>query len=225
MSAVPNYTPSSIVADALRQELLVRALLSDARTAIPVKVVAAYPGAGSPPAIGTVDVQPLVQTVDGTGKLWSIDVVYGAPFSRWQSGGSAFIVDPAEEDIGIALVCDRDITSVITSGGQLSGPGSARMHDISDLVYLGSIISAAAITQYILQNSSGITVLSPGTVTIQGAQINLKGPINANGAIISATGEVTDAAGKALGTHDHLPGTLVAPSGGGPVTGNTGAPV
>jgi hypothetical protein len=224
-TAVPNYTPGVLVADALRQELLVRALLSDARFAVPVKVIAVHPGDGSPPSIGTVDVQPLVQTVDGSGNLWAIDTVYGARFTRWQSGGSAFIVDPTDGDIGIALVCDRDITAVIASGGQLSGPGSARMNDISDLVYLGSIISAKAITQYVLQNDNGITVLSPGTITIQGAQINLKGPINANGAEISEAGEVTDAAGKVLGTHDHLPGTYVAPSGGGPVTGNSGAPV
>jgi hypothetical protein len=230
--ATPNYGPSFLVADALRQELLIRALLSDVRTAIPVKVVAVHPGTGSPPTIGTVDVQPLVQTVDGAGNLWDIDTVYGAPFTRWQSGGSAFIVDPSENDIGIALVCDRDISSLIALSAseevpdvQTAGPGSARTHDISDLVYIGSIKSASAITQYVLQNSSGITMLSPGTITIQGAQINLKGPINANGAEISEAGEVTDAAGKVLGTHDHLPGTYVAPSGGGPVTGNSGAPV
>ncbi len=222
-SAVPNYGPSALVADALRQELLIRALLSDTRTAIPVKVVAVYPGQGSPPTIGTVDVQPLVQTVDGSGNLWAIDTVYAAPFSRWQSGGSAFIVDPAEGDIGLAIVCDRDITSVIASGGQLSAPGSARSHDISDLVYIMSIVSATSVTQYVIQNAAGITVLSPNTVTIQGAQINLIGPVSqTNGAVtmqtkltvpsVDATTDVTVPNGSVNG-HAHL----YSPGSGAPV--------
>jgi hypothetical protein len=50
--------------------------------------------------------------------------------------------------------------------------------------------------------------------------------INLNGAIISSAGEVTDGAGIVLGTHTHPgTGTLVAPSGGGPVSGDTGAPI
>lgn len=232
MSAVQaNFDPSQIVVEALRTELLIRSLINDVRTAIPVKVVAVHPGTGIPPAIGTVDVQPLVQTVDGSGKLWLLGVTYGAAFCRIQAGNTAIVVDPAVNDIGLAVVCDRDISSVLALGAalatpsnaQIPGPASMRTHDISDLVYLFSVVSAAAITQYILANSSGITLLSPHTVTIQGNQINLVGPVNANGATISNAGEVTDALGKVLGTHEHQPGTYV--NSGGPVTGNSGAPV
>lgn len=222
MSATPNFLASQIASEALRQELLILSLIKDVRTAIPVKVIAVHPGTGNPPAIGTVDVQPLVQTVDGTGRLWSLAEVYGASFCRIQSGASAIVVDPSEGDIGLAVVNDRDISAVIASAG-LAGPGSARTHDISDLVYVLSLRSAKAITQYLLMNSSGITMLSPNTITIQGQQINLVGPVNANGATISDAGEVTDASGIVLGTHDHEPGTYVA--GSTPVTGISGDPV
>lgn len=222
MSATPNFLASQIASEALRQELLILSLIKDVRTAIPVKVIAVHPGTGNPPAIGTVDVQPLVQTVDGAGKLWSLAEVYGASFCRIQSGASAIVVDPSEGDIGLAVVNDRDISAVIASAG-LAGPGSARTHDISDLVYVLSLRSAKAITQYLLMNSSGITMLSPNTITIQGQQINLVGPVNANGATISDAGEVTDASGIVLGTHDHEPGTYVA--GSTPVTGISGDPV
>jgi len=218
----PSYTPAQISAESLRSELLIRSLLLDVRIAVPVKVVAVHPGTGTPPLIGTVDVQPLVQTVDGSGKLWALGEVYGAPFIRLQAGGSAIVLDPVVNDIGLAVVCDRDISSVLASGGELSGPGSARTSSISDLVYIASIISAAAIAQYILMNSSGITMLSPNTVTIQGGQINIKGPVNANGATISDAGEVTDASGIVLGTHDHEPGTYAA--GSTAVTGISGTP-
>ena len=188
MSVTPGYTPAQITSEALRTELLIRTLLMDMRTAVPVQVMAVHPGTGTPPTIGTVDVQPLVQVEDGSGKLWSMGQTYGAPFIRIQSGSSALVIDPSVNDIGLAVVCDRDISSVLASGGQISGPGSARTNSISDLVYVASIISAAAITQYLLMNSSGITLLSPNTVTIQGAQINLVGPVSqTNGTVTMQT--------------------------------------
>jgi hypothetical protein len=213
-SSQPNFGASELSVEALRTQALILSLIKDIRTAIPVKVVAVHPGAGTPPAIGTVAVQPLVQAVDGAGKLWSLGVTYGASFCRIQAGATAIVVDPAVGDIGLAIACDRDISSVIAAAG-LAGPGSARTHDVSDLVYLYSIVSAVAITQYILANAAGITLLSPNTITIQGAQINMTGPINANGAVISNAGEITDAAGKVLGTHIHPD----------PQGGNTGPPV
>jgi hypothetical protein len=222
MSANTNFSPAQAASEALRNQLLILSMLQDVRTAIPVQVVAVHPGTGNPPSIGTVDVQPLVQTVDGSEKLWNLGVTHSAQFCRIQSGGNAIVMDPTKGDIGLAVVCDRDISSVIAAAG-LAGPGSNRTHDISDLVYVLSLLSAAEITQYLLINSDGITLLSPNTVTIQEAQINLVGPVNANGATISNEGEVTDANGVVLGTHDHEPGTYVA--GDTPVTGISGEPV
>lgn len=212
MNAVPNFSASQIASDALRQELLILSLIKDVRTAIPVKVIAVHPGAGNPPAIGTVDIQPLVQTVDGTGKLWSLAEVYGASFCRIQSGASAIVVDPEVGDIGLAVVNDRDISAVIASAG-LAGPGSARTHDISDLVYVLSLLSAKPITQYLLMNSSGISMVSPNTITIQGQQINLNGvTIDSSGnlnspATVSADENVT-AANNVVGNADVITGTI-----------------
>jgi adhesin HecA-like repeat protein len=181
----PGYSPAEISADALRQELLIRTLLLGVRTAMPVKVIAVHPGTGTPPSIGTVDVQPLVQTVDGTGKLWSLGEVYGAQFLRLQAGSNAVVIDPQVGDIGLAVVCDRDISSVIAANGALSGPGSARTHHLSDMIYVASIISIAAITQYLMFSSSGISVVSQQAVTLQAPQINL------DGAVSQTNGDVT----------------------------------
>lgn len=190
MTSTPNFSASQIASKALRNQLLILALIKDIRTAIPVEVMAVHPGTGSPPSIGTVDIQPLVQTVDGTGKLWNLGVTHNAPFSRIQSGNTAIVVDPSVGDIGLAMACDRDIKSVIAAGG-IAGPGSARTHDISDLVYLFSIFSAEEITQYILANASGITLLSPQTITIQGQQINLVGPVNQTNGDVTLQTQVT----------------------------------
>lgn len=226
MASRPAYGPSQIAAEALRRELLIRKLLLGVRTAIPVEVVAVHPGAGSPPEIGTVDVQPLVNWVDGNGQLWSLEQVYGAPYGRIQSGSSAVVLDPTPGDIGLAVVCDRDISSVIASGGEQSGPGSARTNSISDLVYLMSIISATEVTQYLLMNSSGITMLSPQTVTIQGAQINLVGPVNQTDGDVTLQTKVTvpnvDATTDVMVPNGSVNGHVHAdPQGGtvGPMTG------
>jgi len=180
-TVVPSFDPSQIVFDELRTELLIRTLIKDIRTAMPVKVVAVHAGSGSPPSIGTVDVQPLVQTVDNSGKLWSLGVTYGAAFHRIQSGGVALILDPAVNDIGLATVCDRDISGVIASGS-LSGPGSSRTHDIADLVYQFSIYSASAVAQYLQMtatllkavfpdiNLNGVTIDSGGTLVAPALQ-------------------------------------------------------
>jgi len=180
-TVVPSFDPSQIVFDELRTELLIRTLIKDMRTAMPVKVVAVHAGSGSPPSIGTVDVQPLVQTVDNSGKLWSLGVTYGAAFNRVQSGSVALILDPAVNDIGLATVCDRDISGVLASGA-LSGPGSSRTHDISDLVYQFSIYRASAVAQYLQLtatllkavfpdiNLNGVTIDSGGTLVAPALQ-------------------------------------------------------
>lgn len=184
MNAVPNFSAHEIASEALRNQLLALSLIKDIRTAIPVEVMAVHPGEGSPPGIGTVDVQPLVQTVDGSGKLWSLGVTYGASFSRNQAGRNALVMDPAKGDIGLAVVCDRDISSVLASKG-IAGPGSARTHDLSDLVYQYSIISAAAMEQYIWFGG-GINIQSPA-VTASG---NLSAGTGATGTFTDLTGLV-----------------------------------
>ena len=212
--------------DELTTEALIRSLIAGVRTAIPVKVLAVYPGTGSPPLIGRVDLQPLVQWVDATGRLWPLGQALNAPFLRLQAGSSAVVIDPVVGDIGLGVVCDRDISSVLGAAGQPSAPGSARTHSVSDMVYVASLLSAAAVTQYLALSSSGITLLSPNTVTIQGGQINLVGPVtqtNGNVSVqtkltvptVDATSDVTVPNGS-VNNHVHSD-----PQGGttGPMTG------
>ncbi len=183
MSATePNFSALQLSSAAHRQQLLMLSLIKDIRTAIPVQVKAVHPGTGSPPLIGTLDVQPLVQQVDGNGKLWSMAEVYGAKFIRIQGGGNGLVCDPQPEDIGLAVVCDRDISSVIAAMG-LAGPGSARTHDVSDLIYVSSI-GAAALTQFIWF-AAGIAIQSP-MVSTSG---NLSVGTGANAVSTDTTGQ------------------------------------
>lgn len=183
-SSQPNFSPSQVSVEALRDQALMLSLIKDIRTAMIVKVKAVHPGAGSPPSIGSVDIQPLVQTVDGAGRLWSLGVTYGASFSRVEAARNAIVMDPGVGDIGLATACDRDISSAVAAGG-LAGPGSARTHDISDLVYQFTIISAAQIEQYIWF-AAGINIQSPVVSTSD----NLSVGTGATGSFTDLTGQV-----------------------------------
>jgi hypothetical protein len=216
--ATPLQQPESASTDYQALEFFVNSILSRVRTAQAVQVIAVTGGGLGP--IGTVDVQPLVNQVNGAGQGQPHAVVYGRPYIRWQGGTSAVILDPVAKDVGLLVCCDRDTSNVIATL-TAALPASLRKFNFADGIYVGCALSKATPTDYvwIKPESAGIDIVSAGPIKLTGTSINL------NGATISGAGEVTDAAGKVLGTHDHLPGTLTAPSGGGPVTGNTGTPV
>lgn len=221
MSAVLSYPlqqPETATTEYQTLAFFVNAILSHVRTAHPVEVVAVTGGGLGP--IGTVDVQPLVSQVNGIGQGEPHKIVYRRPYIRWQGGSSAVILDPSVGDIGLLVCCDRDISNVVATL-TAALPASLRRFNFADGIYIGCSVSKSAPTQYVqfVPEGGGINIVSPGEIKLTGSSISL------NGATISGAGEVTDAAGKVLGTHDHSAGTYVAPSGGGPVTGNSGAPV
>lgn len=193
-------------------DYIIRSALSGVRTAIPVQIVAVTNNGGLA-GIGYVDVQPLVSSVDGAGQSWDHGIIYNVPYMRIQGGANGIIIDPVVGDIGIGTVSDRDI-SVVKNTSAIAAPGSTRKHDLSDMVYLMSIITSAP-TQYIQFNSSGITINSPTAITISAPTINSSGTWNHTGSI-AATGDVT---GNGTSLHTHKHGGVVV--GGG----QTGTPV
>jgi hypothetical protein len=203
---------------------------------MPVEVMSVTNDGGVSP-IGKVSVRPMVSGVDGMGNAWPHGIIYNVPYLRIQGGANAVILDPEEGDIGIASVCDRDISAVKNSS-TVSAPASLRRHDMSDIVYLMTIIGAAP-TQYVQFNADGINVVSPGTVTIQASNVDinastqcainspniiLNGPIeqgqgsnagNASmGGVLTVQTDVKLASGTALSSHTHTsesPGTPTSP--------------
>lgn len=216
MSQSTNISFNAVAADYTsevgRIQFLIRSALSGLRTAMPVKVLSVTNSGGVSP-IGYVNVQPMVNAIDGNNQPWVHGTIYNVPYMRIQGGSNAVILDPMVGDIGIATVCDRDI-STVKNTQNISSPGSNRKNDMSDMVYLMTIIGAAP-TQYVQFSSSGINIISPNAVTIQAPEINSQGTWNHTGTIISS-GDVT-ANGTSVHTHKH----------GGVTTGSgqTGIPV
>lgn len=225
----PSFQTNHVAADAAseigRLNYLIRNSLAGVRTALPVQVIAVSNAGGVSP-VGTVDIQPLVNAVDGNGNSWPHGVIHNVPYMRIQGGASGIIIDPVINDIGIAVVCDRDISTVQNVGVKIdsktgnnftSAPGSNRKNDMSDMVYLMTMIGLAPTqyVQFVNGSTPQITIHSPGTITIDAPTITSNGTWNHTGTI-TATGDVTGN-GTSLHTHKH----------GGVTTGSgqTGAPV
>lgn len=95
---------------------------------------------GDVAAIGRVEVQPLVQMIDGIGHTVDHVSVHNLPYLRMVGGKNAVIIDPQAGDVGIVVVADRDISGVKQSK-KVSPPGSNRRYNISDGIFLGAVIA------------------------------------------------------------------------------------
>src|SRR5262249_23523354 len=122
-----------------------------------VEVVAVHPGAGSPPAPGTVDVRPLVNQVDGVGNSIPHGIVNGVPWIRLQGGDGGIITDPAVGDFGY-VVCDGRDTSGVRSPGAAPTRGSLRFFALADGVYLGGLLKSGPPAQYLWFSADGIAL-------------------------------------------------------------------
>lgn len=195
---------------------LIQQALRLIHTATLVQVKACTNSGGLSP-IGTVDVLPLVNMIDGLGQAQKHATVFGLPYFRLQGGSSAVILDPVQNDVGLAVIADRDISTVKGSLAQ-SNPGSRRKFSFSDGIYLGSVLSNVAPTQYVQFTSSGINltdkngntlVMDTNGITINGVKFDRSQNVT-NAANISFTN------GKDFNGHYH--------SGVTTGSGNTGGP-
>jgi phage baseplate assembly protein gpV len=136
-------------------------------------------------APGFVDVQILVNLIDGAGNATPHKSIHNCPYMRIQGGTNAVIMDPVVGDIGIALFASRDISSVVsnlvanqaTPGARPANanPGSRRILDYADGIYLGGILNGVP-TQYIEFSATGIKIVSPTAIEFDAPDVKLVAP-------------------------------------------------
>lgn len=143
---------------------LIRQTLAEIGTTKLVKVINVTNSGGLSP-VGFVDVQPLVNQLDGYDNAVEHGTVYNLPYFRLQGGTDAVILDPKPGDIGAALICDRDISAVKSTKGQ-ANPGSKRKFDVADGLYLGGYLNGVP-QQYVQFSQAGISIVSPTKITLQ----------------------------------------------------------
>jgi len=218
-----NHVASDNASEVNRLNYIIKTALSGLRTAMPVQVMSVTNSGGISP-IGYVGVMPLVSTLDGNGQVVDHATIYNVPYMRIQGGSNGIILDPAVGDIGLAIVCDRDITAV-KSAKKVSAPGSLRKNDMSDMVYLMTIIGAAP-TQYVQFSSSGITITSPTNVTVNAptAVVNSSTNVTMNTPILKVSGDIID--NYSTNTHSmaQMRSLYNSHTHSDPQGGNTGTP-
>lgn len=151
-------------------QFLISQALTRISTATLVKVVSVTNSGGLSP-VGFVDVQPLVNQLDGAGNAVPHGILHRLPYFRMQGGTDAIILDPKVGDIGMAAFANRDISLVKTTKAQ-SNPGSWRSLDMADGLYFGGLLNAAPV-QYVQFTAGGINVVSPSKVTVMAPNIEL----------------------------------------------------
>jgi hypothetical protein len=197
------------------QDFQVKQRMGEARTLLPVKIVAVHGGGtdGAPP---TVDVQPLVKMQNGRGKTTSHDVIYGIPVMRLQRGKSAVIMDPVKDDIGFIAIADRDISSLKQNKGKESNPGSFRRHHPMDGIYMGQILNDAKPEQFIHFHDDGVKFkdkhdnvfeTSKEGFKFNGVKITKEGAVKAPGDVTAG-----DGSGDKVSLQKHIHGTTPKPT-------------
>lgn len=153
------------------QAFVIRQILNQISTSTLVKVVAVSNKDGVAP-VGYVDVQPLVNQLDGAQNAIPHGPVHHLPYLRLQGGRNAVILDPQVGDIGICIFADRDISSVKATAAQ-ANPGSRRRFSMADGLYLGGVLNGVP-TQYVAISESGIDIRSPTKITLSAPDIVLQ---------------------------------------------------
>lgn len=145
---------------------------------------------GGTAAAPMLTVQPLVNQIDGLGNSIPHGTIYNIPAFRLQAGSSGIICDPAVGDIGLAVICDRDISNVKTTKA-VSNPGSFRKNSWADGCYIGGFLNGT-LAQFIrfVASNGGIDIVTPGPLTFSASNATLdsSGNLKANGDVIAMSG-------------------------------------
>ena len=193
--------PRDTASEHAGMEFFVRGLMNKMWTMTLVKVISCT-CSGTVAAPGFVDVQPLVNMIDGIGQSTSHSTIHNLPFVRLQGGGNAAIIDPVAGDIGLALFAHNDISTVKKTKG-VANPGSRRRNRPADGVYLGGVLNGAP-TQYAMFNGDGITLVSPTKVICQAPEIDLNTTnVNVSGSLNVAGANLTHQGQNVGKTHYH----------------------
>lgn len=222
----PYQQPTSAANDWMAQLFVFNQLLAGKATAALVKVLACTNAGGLVPA-GTVDVQMLVNQVDGNGEAPTPHgPMYKLPYSRLQGGTFAAIIDPVAGDIGLAVFCSRDSSAAVAVRG-LANPGSDDVMGFNSGMYFGGFLNATPTSYLIYTPGVGVKIVDPVAVTIQAPTVT----VQAATAIVNATtkAQVTSPDIELVG-NTVVTGSLTvtgpaALEGGLAVTGGAGATV
>lgn len=164
----------------------------------------------------TVDVQPMVNMLNGNNESSPHGTILGIPYWAWQFGKNKIDATPVVDDIGLMICSDRDISAVV-SAKKIANPGTQRKHDNADGVYLGGMLNGDP-EQWIKFTDTGMelhdknsnSIVSSNTGWLFTGKCTFVDPLVAQ-ANFQLGGDLTDVAGTGnYGGSIHIGGTLTA---------------
>lgn len=182
------------------QSFVISQLINRLATTSVVRVVK-ISNAGELAPVGLVDVIPMVNQVDGDGNPIGHGIIHNVPYFRLQGGANAIIIDPQINDVGIAVFCSRDISSVKRTKA-VANPGSNRKYDYADALYIGGILNGEP-NQFFQFTAEGITLSSPVAININAPNITITGTNVAINGTTATTGALTSNGHDISSTHRH----------------------
>lgn len=157
-----------------------RQLLRQVNTFQPAKVLSCTNSGGVSP-VGYLDVQLLVNQVDGGGNAVDNAVIHNIPYCRVQGGVNAIICDPMAGDIGFVAFAQRDINSFKNTKNK-ANPGSPREFSLADAVWIGGWPANVAPQVYVRFDQAGSIAIvatkdialncSAGTASVTSTTLN-----------------------------------------------------
>lgn len=175
-------------------------IISENYSAMPVIVQAAYED--------RVDVMIAINKVDGIGNTFPSATIFNVPVALPRCGNNAISMTPEKGDLGLLVVCDRDISALKESKKE-SPPGSFRINNLADGVYLPSILNPSNPNQAIAFTNNGILIYDKNGNSISMNQNGIV--INGN---VSISGSLTvNVGGNPVDLTTHIHDTPRGPSG------------
>ena len=122
---------------------------------------------GSGAAAGACSATPLVCQTDADGNALDMASIPSMPHYRIQSGNSAIVLDPTPGDIGVAVFCKSDSSTVTTGTTTPQRPGSYRCFDQADGMIVASVSNQAPENYIELDQAKTIVIHAPEGCTIE----------------------------------------------------------
>lgn len=117
----------------------------------------------------TLTVIPIVKNANAENDAIEESPIYGVRYFQWQYGTNGIIGTPVVGDIGMAIVCRKDISQA--ESGLIA---SFREYCLSDSIYVGGIFGLnPSPTQFIEFKDDGIDVTTPGKLTVNAKNATL----------------------------------------------------
>lgn len=158
-----NVNPSGFVDEFNGNLYIIRSIVNEVNTADIVQVVSVDADKK------TVTVIPIVSNVNVDDEKEPESNIYGVKYIQWQFGTNAIEATPSVGDIGLMVICKKDISS-IDSGVVASN----RRFNPADGIYIGGLFGFnSQPTQIIKFDSAGISVSSPTTVNVNAPIVNI----------------------------------------------------